>query len=104
MTTPKKKNCNKCTVEYPYHGTEIGRINRAIGQMEAVKKMIDDRRYCPEIITLIRAARCAMKSVEANILEAFLGSCVINSFTSNNAKDKKQKISELKELFKRFEE
>lgn len=102
--TKQKKNRVKCEKEYPYHGSEIGRINRAIGQLEGVKKMIIERRYCPEIIAVLRAARAATKSVEANIMETYLGSCVVNSFESNNTKDKEQKISELKKLFKRFED
>jgi DNA-binding FrmR family transcriptional regulator len=97
----KSKDC--CPVEYPSHAAELGRINRAIGQLEGAKKMIDEKRYCPEIIALMRGARAAIKSVEANILETYLGSCVTNAFDSGDEKDKKQKIEELKDLFKRFE-
>ncbi len=97
----KSKDC--CPKEYPSHATELGRMNRAIGQLEGAKKMIDERRYCPEIIALLRGARAAIKSVEANILETYLGSCVVNAFDSDDEKDKAAKIDELKDLFKRFE-
>ena len=52
---------------------------------------------------LLRGAWAAIKSVEANILETYLGSCVTNAFNSDYEKDKKQKIEELKDLFNRFE-
>lgn len=99
---PQQDGC--CPDEYPYHGKELSRINRIIGQLEGAKRMIEEKRYCPEIITLLRGARSAIKSVEGNILETYLGSCVANAFQSNDAQEKKKKIEELKEIFKRFED
>jgi len=99
---PSKPTC--CPTEYPYHGKELSRINRAIGQLEGAKRMIEEKRYCPEIITLLRGVRAAIKSVEGNILETYLGSCVTNAFQSNDEKNKKQKIEELKAIFKRFDD
>lgn len=99
----KKSKSDCCPKEYPSHEAETGRINRAIGQLEGAQRMIAERRYCPEIIALLRGARAAIKSVEANILETYLGSCVTNAFNSDDDKDKRQKIAELKDLFKRFE-
>jgi DNA-binding FrmR family transcriptional regulator len=105
--TEKAKNLKakgSCAAEYPYHGSELAGINRAIGQLEGVKRMVEERRYCPEILTLLRGARAAIKSVEGNILEAYLSSCVMQAFRSDDDKDRRQKIEELKEIFKRFEE
>ena len=99
-----KKKSDYLSPEYPYHGEELGRINRAIGQLEGVKRMIEDKRYCPDILTLLRGSRAAIKSVEANILETHLNSCVKNAFKSDDSKDKKRKIQELKEIFKRYED
>jgi DNA-binding FrmR family transcriptional regulator len=106
MAIKTKKSLAKecCPTEYPYHGSELSRLNRVIGQLEGVKRMIEEKRYCPEILTLLRGTRSAIKAVEGNILETYLGSCVTNAFQSHDAKDKKQKINELKEIFKRFEE
>jgi len=97
----KMKDC--CEAKHPDHSKQNGNLNRAIGQLEAVKRMIEERKYCPDILTQIRAARSALKSVEASILEAHLGACVEDAFTSANAKNQKKKISELKEIFKRFD-
>lgn len=101
----KKQSGKKCSnSQYPCHSAEVGRINRIIGQVEAVKKMISERRYCPEIITLLRASRSAIKSVEANILETHLESCIADTFELKNKEAKIKKIKELKEIFKRFED
>lgn len=98
-----KKTKSDCCTEYPSHNSELGRLNRAIGQLEGAKKMIEERRYCPEIIAVLRGARAAIKAVEANMLETHLGSCVADAFDLKDEKNKKQKIDELKELFKRFD-
>lgn len=85
----------------PDHGAEMGKLNRVIGQIEGVKKMIAENRYCPDILIQIRAARSALKTVEANILEAHLQGCVSEAIRGGNADNK---ILEIKELFKRYEE
>ena len=71
------------------------------GQLEGVKKMIEELRYCPDILIQLRAARSAIRAVESNILKTHLQSCVAQSFASEE--DKEQKLNELKELFDRFE-
>ena len=85
------------------HDKEIGKLNRVAGQVEGVKKMITAGRYCPDILTQLRAIRAAIKTIEANILETHLNHCVSESMASGNAKDARKKIEELKELFKRFD-
>lgn len=86
---------------HPDHGAESAKLNRVIGQVEGVKKMIAERRYCPDILTQLRAARSALKTVEANILETHLKGCVAQAIREGYADDK---IAEIKELFKRFED
>ena len=86
---------------HPCHKQEIPRLNRVIGQLEGVKKMIEELRYCPDILIQLRAARSAIRAVESNILKTHLQSCVAQSFASEE--DKEQKLNELKELFDRFE-
>lgn len=91
------------THEYPDHGKEVSRINRIVGQLEGVKKMIEEQRYCPDILTQLRAASSATKSLEASILECHLGSCVAEAFESGNNEEQQEKISELITLFKRYD-
>lgn len=97
-----KKKTDCCDTKHPDHASELGRLNRISGQVDGVKKMITERRYCPEILTQLRAIRSAVHSIEANILEAHLDSCVKMALGSGDAKEKEEKISELKELYRRF--
>ncbi len=88
--------------KHPDHGSEISRINRAVGQLEGVKKMIEEGRYCPDILTQLRAACSAIRSVEGNILERHLESCVDEALSTGSKKDRQRKLAELKEIFLRF--
>jgi DNA-binding FrmR family transcriptional regulator len=94
-----KKDCG-CE-EFPSHEKELGRLNRASGQLEGVKKMIAARRYCPQILALLKGVRAALKAVEGNILKRHLESCVARSFASVKERDKK--ILEIKELLDRIQ-
>ena len=90
--------------KHPCHDKDLPRLNRIGGQVDGVKKMIEEGRYCPDILTQIKAIRSALKSVEANILERHLASCVTSAMQSGGKKEQNKKIEEIKELFKRYEE
>lgn len=89
--------------KHPDHSEDLPRLNRASGQLEGVKKMIEEGRYCPDILTQIRAIRSALKSVEANILERHLAGCVTDAMQKGSKKKQEEKIAEIKELFKRYD-
>ncbi len=85
---------------HPSHIAEIPRINRAIGQLEGIKKMIEELRYCPDILIQLKAVRSAIKSVESNILRKHLETCVKQSFLDEENVD--TKIQEIKDLLDKF--
>ncbi|OPZ78686.1 MAG: Copper-sensing transcriptional repressor CsoR [Alphaproteobacteria bacterium ADurb.Bin438] len=95
----EKKDC--CNNGNPSHQKEISRINRILGQLEGVKRMIEDNRYCPEILIQLKAIRSAVRSVESNILKTHLNHCVVQSF--DNEEDKLKKIEEIQDLFHKFD-
>lgn len=86
---------------HPCHKAEITKLNRIAGQIEGVKRMIEDGRYCTDILAQLRAARAAIRTVEAHILETHLHHCVAEAMDTGNAQDK---IDEIKDLFKRYDE
>ncbi len=94
-----------CSELHPSHKKQISRINRIAGQLEGVRGMIEDQRYCPEILTQLRAIRSAVKSLEANVLQTHLTSCVTETFSSKKVakREKDKKIKELIEIFKRYD-
>ena len=61
--------------------------------------MILDRRYCPDIVTQLRAAASALRSLESAVLETHFQHCVADAFESKDESDKKRKIAEIMKLF-----
>ena len=89
-----------CESKHPDYSKLIPRINRAIGQLGGIKKMIEERRYCPEIIMQLRAVGSACQSIETTMLQKHLESCVTQAFQSNDSNSQKEKIRELTNLYK----
>jgi DNA-binding FrmR family transcriptional regulator len=74
------------------------RLKRIEGQIRGIQKMIEEDRYCIDIITQISAARAALKQVEAILLEGHLKGCVSNALISGKGD---AAIQELLEVLKR---
>lgn len=88
---------------HPSHEKQLPRLNRIAGQVEGVKKMITERRYCPDILTQLHAVRSAVRNLEVEILDSHLSQCVTEAFQSKDLKNQKQKIEEFRQLIKRFD-
>ena len=95
-----KKDC--CTSNNPNHSKELIKINRVIGQLEGIKKMIEKRRYCVDILNQIKASVGALKGCEASILKTHLYLCFTESLNKLNKDDENKKIDEIIELFKKY--
>lgn len=80
------------------HSDNLPKLNRISGQVEGIKKMIEEERYCLDIVYQIKAVRSALKSIEKNILHKHIHHCISSSF--NSPKEVlQQKIDELVLLF-----
>lgn len=90
--------------DHSAHVSDLPRVNRIAGQLTGVKKMIEEHRHCPEILTQLRAIRSAVKGLEASILERHLGHCLIESLEAGNKDDARKQIDELKDVFRRYDE
>lgn len=77
-------------------------LNRISGQIEGIKKMIQDERYCPDILTQLHAARSALRSVEIQILDDHLSNCVLQAFEEKDKEKQKKKVNEIRLIMKRF--
>ena len=87
---------------HPSHKDHLGKLNRVSGQVEAVKRMIDEGKYCVDIMTQIRAARSALKAVELAVLETHMKSC-LDQACCHSADEKNRKIEEIVALLKKYE-
>ena len=93
------KNCSE--TKHPNYEKHITRINKVTGQLNGIKKMIEERRYCPEIIIQLKAVSSACKSLEIIMLQKHLESCVMEAFHSKDKNIQDEKIKELTDLYKR---
>jgi CsoR family transcriptional regulator, copper-sensing transcriptional repressor len=78
------------------------RLARIEGQVRGVSRMVEQERYCIDILNQIQAVKAALGRVEAEILKGHTAHCVAQALKSGNAKDQKQKLDELVELFSRY--
>ncbi len=88
---------------HPSHIEQLPRLNRIAGQIEGVKRMIQERRYCPDILTQLHAIRSAVRNLEIQILDLHLFHCVTDVFQQKDQDKVKQKIEEIRQLMKRFD-
>ena len=78
------------------------RLKRIEGQVRGVARMVEEERYCIDILNQIQAVKAALNRVEAEVLKGHAAHCVAHAIKSGNAKDQTQKFSELVELFSRY--
>jgi len=79
----------------------VTRLSRIEGQVRGVARMVEDGRYCIDVLTQISAVKAALERVEAEILKDHAAHCVAEAIRSGSAKDQKKKFDELVELFGR---
>lgn len=84
------------------HHEEIVKLKRIEGQIRGVQKMIEEKRYCIDILTQLSSVVGAVKSVEENILERHLKGCVRQSFSKGSKEDRQKKIDEVIGVLKKF--
>jgi CsoR family transcriptional regulator, copper-sensing transcriptional repressor len=75
--------------------TVLTRLKRIEGQVGGLTRMIEEDRYCVDILTQIHAARAALHKVEEEVLRDHVAHCVVDAFTSGDSVEQQQKVEEL---------
>ncbi len=75
------------------------RLRRAEGQIRGIQKMVDEERYCPEILTQMSAVHESLRAVERMLLSNHLQHCVTNALRSGDRKRAERTYEELTVLF-----
>lgn len=60
------------------------RLNRVIGQLNGIKAMVDENRYCGDVLIQLSAAESAIKSIERTVLENHLQTCIVEQVQAGN--------------------
>lgn len=84
----------------PEHLKNINALKRIEGQVRGIGRMIEDRKYCVDILTQISAVKGALARVEEDILRRHLHHCVSNAMISGTDDDKDRKIEEIINLMR----
>ena len=95
----KCQMCQKTTHRTDEEKTSLSkRLNIIEGQIRGVKQMLEDDRYCADILIQLSAISKSLESVENSILESHIKSCVLTEIQSGNT----EIIDEVMELFRRL--
>jgi DNA-binding FrmR family transcriptional regulator len=79
----------------------LKRLGRIEGQVRGLSKMVDEDRYCIDIVTQISAVRAALRRVEEEVLRDHVAHCVEHAIASGNKAEQREKITELMEVIGR---
>ncbi|WP_020180073.1 metal-sensitive transcriptional regulator [Methylopila sp. M107] len=77
------------------------RLNRIEGQVRGIARMVDEDRYCIDVVTQISAVRAALKRVEEEILKDHVGHCVEHAIRSGDMEEQRRKVAELVDVLGR---
>ena len=78
------------------------RLRRIEGQVAALVRMVEEDRYCVDVLLQLASARGALAKAGEVILRSHVESCVTAALRSGKAAERKQKIDELMEVFSRY--
>jgi DNA-binding FrmR family transcriptional regulator len=84
----------------PHHDPKlIARLSRIQGQVGGIARMIQEDRYCIDILTQLQAIKAAVRKVEEELLKSHSDHCVADAIKSGNVKEARAKFAELVDLF-----
>jgi len=79
----------------------LKRLSRIEGQVRGIARMLDEDRYCIDVVTQIGAVRAALRRVEEEILRDHVAHCVEHAIASGDKTDQRRKVAELMDVMAR---
>jgi len=80
----------------------VARLSRIEGQVRGVSRMLEEDRYCIDVLDQIQAIKAGLKRVEDAILKNHSDGCVADAIEAGDSKAARKKFSELVDLFSRY--
>jgi DNA-binding FrmR family transcriptional regulator len=84
--------------KHPNHADNLVALRRIEGQVRGVQKMVEERKYCIDILNQIYAIKGALSRVEEKILEKHFKHCVTDAVQGASEKERQQKMDEILKL------
>ena len=88
-------------MERPDKPKLLNRLSRIEGQVRGIARMVEEDRYCIDILTQLQAARAALTRVESELLKQHLGHCIEGAIVSGDRGAQREKAAELIQLLGR---
>jgi DNA-binding FrmR family transcriptional regulator len=88
-------------MERPDKPKLLNRLNRIEGQVRGIARMVEDDRYCIDILTQLQAAKAALTRVESELLKTHLDHCIESAIVSGDKAAQREKAAELIQLLER---
>ena len=79
----------------------LNRLKRVEGHIRGITRMVEEDRYCIDVLTQLQAARAALAKVESQMLKTHLNHCIEGAITRGDAEEQRIKARELVELLER---
>ena len=79
----------------------LNRLSRIEGQVRGLSRMVEEDRYCIDVLTQLQAVRAALSRGEGQVLKDHMDHCVMGAIAGDDLADRKAKASELIELLGR---
>jgi CsoR family transcriptional regulator, copper-sensing transcriptional repressor len=79
----------------------LKRLQRIEGQVRGLARMVEDDRYCIDVVTQVSAVRAALRAVEEEILRDHAATCVEHAISSGNKAEQRRKVAELMDVLAR---
>lgn len=78
------------------------RIRRVAGQVAGIERMIEEDRYCVDVLLQVAAVRAALDGVGKLLLSSHVDTCVADAFATGRPRDREEKVAELMTVFSKF--
>ena len=101
QSVPPKKKASKLET-HPDHSTNLVSLRRVEGQIRGIQRMIDERRYCVDILIQINSVIGAIVRVQDQIFQTHLAHCFAQTLKQASAAKKEKRIAEIMMLLKKF--
>jgi DNA-binding FrmR family transcriptional regulator len=96
----KGKKSSPVKVGMQKHDIHLKRLARIKGQLEGIERMMNESRYCTEILQQIKSVSSALKGLESSVLDGHIRGCVKKAFSSKDPFEIEEKIDEMMVLFR----
>jgi DNA-binding FrmR family transcriptional regulator len=88
-------------IDEPVHPACLKRLGRIEGQVRGIARMVEEDRYCIDIVTQISAVRAALRRVEEEVLRDHVAHCVERAIASGDAEEQRRNMDELIDVLAR---